>query len=462
MEKFSDNNFQVINMNYKLKKIKNKKKNKNNYKNIETIETLDNIQNENIEENIEKKEESKQKIEGFQDKDYDGIDNVSDKKKKSKMSLIDKLTELINKIYNFFLNANNVIAKKLAMKLSKNKATEKDIFLIRQYIVWSESVLAAGYVSYNIFFIMYYKDIDGTKLIDISRKRAEEYENELSNKGSLFFPLAKIFLYIFKYSIYLTESINSFLTNNNNSVNENSSINEEKDINYSTIFFFIFLFLIIFFKKSAAFMKDFLINALKFKYTIISGYVLITIILLWGSDFINILITKLKNLSKGGSVTDLCLFFLNRFIKLILSLALGVPMSIIIFVLYIYIYAFGSIIYYKNFSFTKIYETISGINELIKKNKIKKEVDKNSFMEILGLNYIMSIIDFLYSKLILIAFIIIYIAGSIDYFKKISSKSGNLKIGLIFINICLIIIFSLLIMLFYKLEQNNDIIQNDN
>jgi hypothetical protein len=163
MEKFSDNNFQVINMNYKLKKIKNKKKNKNNYKNIETIETLDNIQNENIEENIEKKEESKQKIEGFQDKDYDGIDNVSDKKKKSKMSLIDKLTELINKIYNFFLNANNVIAKKLAMKLSKNKATEKDIFLIRQYIVWSESVLAAGYVSYNIFFIMYYKDIDGTK-----------------------------------------------------------------------------------------------------------------------------------------------------------------------------------------------------------------------------------------------------------------------------------------------------------
>jgi hypothetical protein len=209
-------------------------------------------------------------------------------------------------------------------------------------------------------------------------------------------------------------------------------------------------------------MKDFLINALKFKYTIISGYVLITIILLWGSDFINILITKLKNLSKGGSVTDLCLFFLNRFIKLILSLALGVPMSIIIFVLYIYIYAFGSIFYYKNFSFTKIYETISGINELIKKNKIKKEVDKNSFMEMLGLNYIMSIIDFLYSKLILIAFIIIYIAGSIDYFKNISSKSGNLKIGLIFINICLIIIFSLLIMLFYKLEQNNDIIQNDN
>jgi hypothetical protein len=226
MEKFSDNNFQVINMNYKLKKIKNKKKNKNNYKNIETFETLENINN------ISKNETQNQNIEGFKDSDYDGIDNVKDNKKKGGASPIDKLTELINKIYNSVVNTNHVIAKKIAMLLSKNKATEKDVIKIRQYIAWSESILAAAYVTYNMFFIMYYKDIDKTKLIDISRKRAEEYEKELNDKRSLFIFPFNIFLYFFKYSIYLTEVINYYLTNNNG--------NENKDVNYSSKFLFLF------------------------------------------------------------------------------------------------------------------------------------------------------------------------------------------------------------------------------
>jgi hypothetical protein len=443
MEKFSDNNFQVINMNYKLKKIKNKKKNKNNYKNIETFETLENINN------ISKNETQNQNIEGFKDSDYDGIDNVKDNKKKGGASPIDKLTELINKIYNSVVNTNHVIAKKIAMLLSKNKATEKDVIKIRQYIAWSESILAAAYVTYNMFFIMYYKDIDKTKLIDISRKRAEEYEKELNDKRSLFIFPFNIFLYFFKYSIYLTEVINYYLTNNNG--------NENKDVNYSSKFLFIFIFLVIFFKFSASFMKDFLISALKFKYTIFSVFVLITIVLLWGSDFVTTLKEKIVGLGKGGSISDFCLFLLNRFIKLLIVIFVGVPMSVIMFVFYIYIYAFGSIIYYKNFSFTKIYETITNINEFIKNSKMKKEVDKNSFMEMLGVNYIMSIIDFMYSKLILMAFIIIYIIGCFDYYKNISSTSGNLKKGLIFLNICLISIFTAVIMMFYTLEQRNEI-----
>ena len=132
-------------------------------------------------------------------------------------------------------------------------------------------------------------------------------------------------------------------------------------------------------------------------------------------------------------------------------------MSVIMFVFYIYIYAFGSIFYYKKFSFTKTYETITSINEFIKKSKMKKEVEKNSFMEMLGVNYIMSIIDFMYSKLILMAFIIIYIIGCFDYYKNISSTSGNLKKGLIFLNICLISIFAAVIIMFYILEQRNEI-----
>jgi len=477
MEKFSDNNFQVINMNYKLKKIKNKKKSKNNYKNIETFETLDNIQTEN-----KNKEKRHNLVEGFEDSEYDGIDNVNDNKQNTGASIGDKLTELINKIYNFFVKTNHIIAKKLAITLSKNTATEEDIFLIRQYIVWSESVLAAAYVTYNMFFIMYYKDIDGTKLINISRKRAEDYEKELSEQKSLFvFPM-NIFLYFFKYSIYFTEIIDSFLT-------KNTGGDEKQDINYATIFLFIFVFLVIFFKYSAAFMKDFLINALKFNFIpskeskgvsmdlpaqdskgismdslnkpndflnrlqiLITFFVFITIVLLWGSDFVTMLNIKIEGLSKGGGVTDFCLFFLNRIIKFFVVLIFGAPMSIIMFVFYIYIYAFGSIFYYKSFNIIETYNTISKINELIKNRKNKDDIDKNSFMEILGINFIMSIIDFLYSKLIMIAFIIIYIVSSFDYYKKISADSGILKNGLIFINICLIIMFSSIIMQFYILE----------
>ena len=463
MEKFSDNNFQVINMNYKLKKIKNKKKSKNNYKNIETFETLDNIQSGN-----KNKEKGPNLLEGFDDSEYDGIDNVNDNKQNTGASIGDKLTELINKIYNFFVKTNHVIAKKIAMALSKNKATEKDIFLIRQYIVWSESVLAASYVTYNMFFIMYCEKIDSeTKLIDISRKRAEDYEKELSEKKSLFvFPM-NIFLYFFKYSIYFTEIINSFLTKNTES-------NEKQDINYATIYLFIFVFLVIFFKYSAAFMKDFLINALKFNFKpsndtkgassdssnrlliLISFFVFITIVLLWGSDFVSMLNIKMEGLSKSGSVTDFCLFLLNRFIKLIVVLFFGAPMSILMFIFYIYIYAFGSIFYYKSFNIIETYNTISKINDLIKTRKNKDDIDKSSFMEMLGINYIMSIIDFLYSKLIMIAFIIIYIVSSFEYYKKISVGSGILKNGLIFINICLIVMFSSIIMQFYILETRKD------
>jgi hypothetical protein len=467
MEKFSDNNFQVINMNYKLKKIKNKKKNKNNYKNIETFETLDNIHNENT--NTNTKNVLNEKVEGFADSDYDGIDNVNDNKQKMGRSPIDAITDLINKIYNFLVKTNHVIAKKIAMALSKNTATEKDIFLIRQYIVWSESVLAASYVTYNMFFIMYCEKIDSeTKLIDISRKRVEQYQLELSEQKSLFvFPMS-IFLYFFKYSIYFTEIINSFLTKNTES-------NEKKDVNYATIFLFIFTFLVIFFKYSAVFMKDFFINALKFQFVpskdpkgefvnrlqpLITLFVFITIILLWGGDFIDMLNIKMDGLSKGGSVTDFCLFLLNRFIKLIMVVLFGAPMSIVMFVFYIYIYAFGSIIYYKNFNITETYNTISNINELIKNKKIV--TNDNPIMEMLGINYIMSIIDFLYSKIIMIAFIIIYIVSSFDYYKQISQKSGILKNGLIFINICLIVMFSSIITQFYILEtrKNNIVPQN--
>jgi hypothetical protein len=450
-------------MNYKLKKIKNKKKNKNNYKNIETFETLDNIQTESQSKKNSNKDISNNTVEGFQDSDYDGIDNVKDNKTNTGASPIDKLSELINKIYNFFVKTNHVIAEKIAMTLSKNKATEKDIILIRQYIVWSESVLAASYVTYNMFFIMYYKDIDGTKLIDISRKRVEEYEKELSEQRSLFvFPM-NIFLYFFKYSIYFTEIIDSFLT-------KNTVSDKNKDINYATVFLFVFLFLIIFFKYSAAFMKDFLINALKFKIVpqkgsinalsilmvFIAIFVFITIFLLWGSD----LVTTFKEKEKG-SISEKFLIFLNRCIRLLMVIYVGLPMSIIMFVFYIYIYAFGSIFYYKNFSITNTYNTISSISEFIK-SKSNIDVDKNSFMEMLGINYIMSIIDFLYSKLIMIAFIIIYIVSCTEYYKKISRDSGFLKNGLIIINICLIVMFSSIIMLFYILEtrKNNIVDQN--
>ena len=114
---FSDtnDNFQINNMVYKLKKIKKKKKPVNNYKNIEVLETLENINSEPVYD-----ASSNNINEGFTDNDYEGIDNVNENKEDGGISPSDQLVKLINKAYNSVVKINRIIAEKIVKILYRS------------------------------------------------------------------------------------------------------------------------------------------------------------------------------------------------------------------------------------------------------------------------------------------------------------------------------------------------------
>jgi len=450
MEKFSDNNFQVINMNYKLKKIKKNKRHKNNYKNIELFETLENIQNDDKDNktnteinNIEKNDftkKTKSKIEGFTDDEYDGIDNLNETRQKlSGYSLAD----FIEKIYQYLIRINQVIAENVATTLSNKKILSIDkktktdnIYHIRQYIVWTESILAAAYVTYNMYFIMYYKDVEKIELIEISLEKVQK-----AAKG---FPILYLFLYIFEHSISTLETFNNFITiyipNATRSV-----------LNTTFIFAIIFFLLIFFIKYSAVVFKQFLIDTLNMNRNFFLALIYIYVTILNAAAAFEKGNEKWEAFSKDANklvIADICLFLFNRTVKWILSMALGVPAILFFIICYILIYTFVAIFFYTGFNI----DTFKRIDDYIKVTKngnIESVCDNDSWFETiiktLGFYLIMDFFELIYNKLFVFTFIILYIVSTIRYSQLISPNAGNLKNSLIFINIMIIIILLLIV-----------------
>jgi len=451
MDKFSDNKFQIINMNYKLKKIKNRKK--NNYKNIETFEILDNKQkvenndtnkNYTISDKLNKKNENEiepfvsgtnfNTIEGFPNDYYDGIDNL--KESRDDIAGTFSLSDFIEKIYNYINQFNHMMSEKLANSLSKNTATENDIFIIRQYFVWTESILASMYVSYNMYFIMYYKDVENIRLTEISMKKMRELEK------TILFLIP--FNYAFEYSITILEFSNWLIT---------KIIPEytKKVLNTTFIFTIIFILLIFFFKYFALYFKNFLINAINFKYDYFMFMIGIVVLALWLLGVLKVGKEKAERYSKGEqeiSYVDLALFALNRVIKLLASLFMGVPMTLFMLALYILVYTFVAIFFYVGFD-TSIFIRINEYISLTKNTKIESVCDETNWFEEIkefsGMNLIMIFVETLFSNLFLIAFIILYLTSCGDYKNNISSDAVNLKNSLIFINLMIIIILSFIV-----------------
>jgi hypothetical protein len=209
-----DDNFQIMNMQYKLKN--SKKKRKENYKNIELLENI----YDNTEENIEgfkaetkiakdkKSKEDTSKTEGYNedytsadtvgygnltktskskeidpnflglpDKDYDGVDRPDKGNKDDpRVALIRSINNVFGAINKFNYKIALVIAKTLsrsgkaeddfgellrkgsnARKTEKNNSyTTKDVVIIQKYIGLFESILVAFFATYNWFYIMFY------------------------------------------------------------------------------------------------------------------------------------------------------------------------------------------------------------------------------------------------------------------------------------------------------------------
>jgi hypothetical protein len=437
MDKFSDNNFQVINMNYKLKKIKKNKKNKNNYKNIETFETLDNTNNKDKDNNVEPFVSETPIIEGFPDSYYDGIDNINEKRKKGAANL--SLVDFIERIYQYLIRINQVIAEKVAITLSNkkilsiNKKTKTDnIYHIRQYIVWTESILAAAYITYNMYFIMYYKDVEEIKLLEITLERF--------NKEAEKYPILYLFLYVFEYSISVLETFNNLIT-------VNIPYYTKTVLSTTLIFTLIFINLIFFIKYSAVFFKNFLIDTLNFKFSWFSLLIYFYVFGLWLVSLLKAGIEKALTIkvdaSKFSIFLDVGLFLFNRLLKLILGMMFGVPAILFFIICFILIYTFVAIFFYMGFDM----DIFKRIDEYVKvtKNLSADSVCDNpsflySFLKFFGYDYIMQFVEIIYNKLFIFTFILLYIVCSIRYSELISPNAGNLKNSLIFINIMIIII----------------------
>ena len=229
-----DDNFQIMNMKYK---VKNSKKNrKENYKNIELLENI----YENTDENIEGFKDKKGKgassktngynedytsadtvgygnltkskknndldpnFLGLPDKDYDGVDRPDKGNKDDpRVALIRSINNVFGVINKFNYKIALVIAKTLsrsgkgeddfgellrkgsnARKTEKNNSyTKQDILIIQKYIGLFESILVAFFATYNWFYIMFYYYTE-SDCKDMDCNMNEEEEDDETKKES--------------------------------------------------------------------------------------------------------------------------------------------------------------------------------------------------------------------------------------------------------------------------------------
>jgi len=433
MDQFRNDDFQVINMNYKLKRIKKNKKQRNNYKNIDLLEVLDN--KPNPESSLVEPFNTKI-IEGLKlpDSAYDGIDNVNDNRDSVGMfDPISNLSSIINNIYDGCNYLNHFIATKLANVLSKDTASENDINLFRNNIVWFESVMMSCFVTYNLFFIMYYKDVEKIKLFVLSREKV----NEAAKTNQLLYLL----LFIFEYSIFFPEVLNLFLTTYIPKFTK-------QFFNATLIFAIIFVCLIFFFKYFAAGFKNFLIDGLQGQMGWI-GYILTGIIgLLWLKSLVADII---KYFFDNNGVTmpmiSIVFFFIFRLLRLMIAMSIGGATGIILMILYIICYVFMAVFIYKGPN-TSIYERMDNYIRTATAEYVPNNCGDNGsiFTKIFNsifwvLEYFMKLIDILHEHLFVIAFIVILIYGILKYNNNISVS--NLKQYLISINGGLAILLAL-------------------
>ena len=125
-----EDNFQTLNIKYKIKKIKNKKR---NIQNIEPFETLSNVgpildtnHNNNVAKNLDNpnlsyKEGFKEGMQKIEDNDYEGLDDVLSQAGNEENIIAEKLTDFINQIYISLITFNCLIAFSIANSTRKGR-----------------------------------------------------------------------------------------------------------------------------------------------------------------------------------------------------------------------------------------------------------------------------------------------------------------------------------------------------
>jgi len=473
--------FHTIHTKQKLKNIKKNKKVKfDNFKNIETFDTLDNTKQEGFNDNSKCQDnpgdpDCKGWVPGLMDDttcpdpDYEGCDsgdagrNEDDPRK--------RLIAFIERIYRWFdfwfffmafvvalalgntsktiQNTVNKNHRRLKTKDSNNTRTKinntyksilnfdvsnyievpqiKDVQLIKKYIQWVGAILISCYTVYHLFFLFYYKHVlyykEGVELADISTKKIRE-DAKLST-----YSVQSLFLFFFQFAWWFVESLEYYF--------------EAYYIKYTSIylnatlcFILLFVFLIWFFYYYPGILKTFLFDLLNMNMNNKYAHIMYAIVILLAiMDWFNIF-----NYLPGGPIYYSYLILI--IFRFIIILFISLPFAGIFLLFYVLIYSlFGIFLYGRvEMSFLAVFKDVSKYAEDTKNQiRIGTDCSPNTFFEkiMITINVIM---DFIYTYVFYIAFIVIFLFSFYDYSVNISSVP--LKNGLLVITAILIAMLS--------------------
>lgn len=439
----TNENFQIENMVYKLKKVK-KKRRAENYKNIEPLENIhDADTNANVEsKKDEKKRGGKKIIEGYMDPDLDkkenwyGDDTVQDKGMFSE-SIVDKIIRYVNFIYNFFDFILFFFAKKVASFLNGSTFNnEDDIKVIKRNIAWFFCILVSWITVFNWYFIMFYKTSYGEKISlnkDFYRSNLKMKEATDANSA-----LYKIIVFWFEFSFFFPEFIQEYFVIWIPSILESFC-------NKTTLFVFLFFFMISFVYYYPSRCRTFIVDALTQNGDNMMVVLMLTIVvyLFFASlvtlDYYNIMKTSSNILSIISNPIMIFVIVVCHIIRFIFSMLCSVPVGGMFSMIYIFIYSFFGInittmkvnpLPYR----TKIWEYLKPPRDFLKKESNCRPF---TFWE-KCMNFINRTMDFLYKFSFWIALIYMLFVACFDY---LNINDDFLRMVLIGINaFCILIL----------------------
>jgi hypothetical protein len=461
-EKHNDDNFQTMNMIYKIEKInkakkvnnqKNYQKNKNKLSKMENykgIEPLVNIHDVNDDEPTPIIEGLKPRVTaddpnflGLPDKDFDGIDTPSsrDNSKDPRYALINFIDNIFKKIDKFNYHKAYIFAR----AFSGGKPDRNDVNVLKKYIGWFETILISYFACYNWFFLMYYRyshnDNVEPELLGQRYKTpildTYDFQNQCFIRKDFSGMVYRFINYFFIYSLMFMEFLQNIMMEK---IPKISAIL----FNLKGCFVVVFLLMLCFFQYYTRwllnFLKDILTGNTK------NLFVGLMFFLLLLGYFCGTYTYGYLEKTPGYTFHTFADFFMSfpfslitAFLRFIVLMIVSVPIAGILCTFYIvYQSMFGILFNVGIFEFLGLSfasKTIfQKINEYIKdNNRSKKSPVKNFFN--------LAIDKFIYSNILNIAFFVMFIFAIIDYNTANHIKNSNLKINLNAITVTLIIIF---------------------
>jgi hypothetical protein len=465
----SDENFQTMNMIYKIKKIKkNKKPKMENYKGIEPLQNINDVEkdqekeinNEPIIEGLKSRVTTDDpNFLGLPDKDFDGVDTPSkkDNSKDPRVILSNFIDNIFKKIDNFNYNKAYLFAR----AFSGTKPEKSDVMVVKKYIGWFETILLSYFACYNWFFLMYYRynhnDNVEPELLGHRYKTpildTYDFQNKSFSRIDFWGMIYKFINYFFIYCLMFVEYLQNIMME--------KIPNICKIIfNLKGCFIIVFIIMLFFIQYCSKWLFTFLKDILKGNTNnIVIGMMFFILILGYFFGTYNFgYIVK----TPGYTFHSFADFFMGlpfslitAFMRFIFIMLTSVPIGGILCVFYILYQSFFGILF--NVGITSIFGITSNqknifekINEFIKdNNESKKSPIKNV------LNF--TVDRFLYSNVLSITFMIIFICAIADYVKPKFIKNDNLRFNLIIITISFILFFIYIISRQIYLDFNDNI-----